>query len=90
MSGPVALAATQGRLEALYAMRDKLATAMDGAEPAVVAQINGQLLKTLAEIAEVEAAKPPEVSAVDELLDRRRISAGSPSASGRRRNVRRA
>jgi hypothetical protein len=64
-------AAQEGHLEALEAMRDKLASDMDAAEPAVVAQIAGRLQAVLSDIEAIRKAEPAEVSKVDELRDRR-------------------
>ncbi len=54
--------------KALEAMRDKLAEAMEVAEPAVVAQIAGRLQAVLTELATFPDA---EEDAVDELVARR-------------------
>jgi hypothetical protein len=84
------VAVAEGHRPGLIALRDKLAEAIDLAEPAVVAQIAGRLQAVLDRLAELDAASPPEVSSVDELLDRRRRSeAGATTSSGRARNVRR-
>lgn len=79
-----------GQQQGLEAMRDKLAEAMDLAEPSVVAQIAGRLQAVLKELdgmgGEVKG------STVDEIANRRanRLADTSAStASGRRRNVRR-
>jgi hypothetical protein len=79
---------TKGHREGLVAMRDKLAAAMDEAEPSVIAQVAARLQAVLKELSELDAAAPPEVSSVDDLLGRRRAASGSQSSSGRRRNVR--
>lgn len=53
------------RRKVLEAMRDTLAAALDSADPAVQAQLSGQLrqvLKDLAELPEVKAASPLEAA----------------------------
>lgn len=79
-----------GHRDGLVALRDSLAAAADRAEPAVIAQIAGRLQAVMDRIAELDAAAPPEVSSVDDLLGRRRAASGASTSSGRRRNVRRA
>jgi len=83
----VAEAARESQRAGLEAMRDKLAEAMDLADPAVVAQIAGRLqavLKELAELPEVER------SALDDLTAKRaaRVAGadvGAPAARGARK-----
>jgi hypothetical protein len=85
-------AAEKGHREGLEAMRDKLAEAMDLAEPSVVAQVAARLQAVLKELAEMDAAVP-KGSTVDEIAQRRsdRLAKTSEAtSSGRRRNVRRA
>jgi hypothetical protein len=72
------------------AMRDRLAEAMDEADANVVAQVAARLQAVLHELAELDAQRPPEVSRVDELAAKRLPTADKITASGRRRNVRRA
>lgn len=84
----VAEAVKIGHRAGLVALRDALALAVDLAEPSVVAQIAGRLQAVLDRIAELDAASPPEVSSVDELLERRRAATGASTSSGRRRNLR--
>lgn len=84
-------AAATGHVEGLRAMRDKLAEAMDLAEPSVVAQVAARLQAVLKELAELDADQP-KGSTVDEIAKRRedRLAKTSTStSSGRRRNVRR-
>lgn len=84
-------AAALGQREGLEAMRDKLAEAMDLAEPSVVAQVAARLQAVLKELADLDAGVS-KGSTVDEIAKRRedRLSkTGASSASGRRRNVRR-
>lgn len=64
----VLAAAKAGHRQGLEAMRDKLAAAMDLAEPAVVAQVAGRLQAVLKELAEMHE---PEASALDDLAARR-------------------
>jgi hypothetical protein len=71
VSDSIAAAAAKGHLDALRAMRDKLAADMDAAEPAVVAQIAGRLQAVLDRIAELEGQQPSKESPLDELLARR-------------------
>lgn len=82
----VATAAASGdQRAALEALRDKLAADMEQAEPAVVAQIAGQLRATLKDL----AALPPVAggSKLDEVKQRRearrRAGAAAAPASGR-------
>lgn len=85
--GPVATAAASGdQRAALEAIRDQLAAQLERAEPAVAAQIAGQLRATLKDL----AALPPtrEGSKLDEVRARRearRVAAAkaAPAASGR-------
>jgi hypothetical protein len=82
--------ARKGQREGLEAMRDKLAEAMDLAEPSVVAQIAGRLQAVLKELDGMSDVV--KGSTVDEIANRRanRLADTSAStASGRRRNVRR-
>lgn len=51
-------AQTNDRRAALVAMRDALASAMDLAEPQVLAQLSGQLRAVLKDLAELPEAKP--------------------------------
>jgi len=72
------------RRKTLEAIRDKLAADMDVAPPAVSAQLAGQLVKVLAELAEL--GNPQKVSALDELANRRKdrlAAAGIPDAPKR-------
>jgi hypothetical protein len=68
-----AAAQTGNRRQALIAVRDSLARAMDDAVPAVLAQLSGQLVRVLAEIDQIAAGG--EASTIDELR-RRRSQAG--------------
>jgi hypothetical protein len=70
-----------GHRQALEAMRDKLASDMELAEPAVVAQIAGRLQAVLKELAELEV--PEAVSPSDEIAARlaRRRAASTGQAS---------
>lgn len=72
-------AATGDTRAALEAMRDKLASEMEFAEAAIVAQISGQLVKVLAAL---DALPAIEKSRVDELRKRRedRVSKARSSA----------
>jgi hypothetical protein len=51
-------AQTGDRRKALEAMRDILAAAMDSADPAVQAQLSGQLRAVLKDLADLPVAKP--------------------------------
>lgn len=66
---PVAVAANEGHLAGLEAIRDKLAADLDNASPQVAAQLAAQLRATLAEIAEI--SRDAEGSWSDELAERR-------------------
>ena len=79
-----------GHREGLVALRDTLAAAADKADPNMIPQIAGRLQAVLDRLAELDAREPPKESRVDELLARRRSQTSSSTASGRRRNVRRA
>ena len=84
-------AAAMGHRDGLVAMRDKLAEAMDLAEPSVVAQVAARLQSVLKELADMDEAVP-KGSTVDEIASRREdrlAKTGASTASGRRRNVRR-
>jgi hypothetical protein len=85
-----AAALTGDRRATLEAMRDKLATDMDEAPPAVVAQIAGRLSAILVELDELGAAK--KVSTLDELETKRAdrlAAAGVPDAARRQTRQRR-
>ena len=73
--------------QALEAMRDSLAAAMDAAEPAVVAQIAGRLQAVLSELATLPDVEEDEV---DELARNRkaRRSAADLSLRPRKRRPR--
>jgi succinate dehydrogenase/fumarate reductase flavoprotein subunit len=81
-------AVREGRIAGLEAMRDKLATDMDDANPQVVAQIAARLQAVMSELAELQ--EPEGVSAFDDLARRRkdRIAATDDAASTRRRTRR--
>lgn len=64
-----AAAATNDRRATLVAMRDKLATDMDEAPPAVVAQIAARLQSVLAELDSI--AVTGDIDLADELKQRR-------------------
>lgn len=84
-------AAAAGHRPGLEAMRDKLAEAMDLAEPSVVAQVAARLQAVLKELADMDAGEV-RGSTVDEIASRRAdrlAKTGASTASGRRRNVRR-
>lgn len=84
--GPVATAAATGdRRKTLEAIRDDLAAKLDRAEPAVVAQIAGQLRQTLADLAALPAES--KGSKTDEVKERReaRRRAGAKAAPAARR-----
>ena len=83
-------AAGGDRRKTLEAIRDKLARDMDDAPPAVSAQLAGQLVKVLAELAEL--GNPEKVSALDELANRRKdrlAAAGIPEPAKRQARQRR-
>jgi hypothetical protein len=63
-------ALTGDRRQALVAIRDSLARAMDDAEPGVLAQLSGQLVRVLAEIDQIGTTR--EASTIDELRAKRR------------------
>ena len=74
----------------LEAIRDKLAADMDEAPVAVSAQIAGQLVKVLTELAEL--GDPKKVSSLDELDAKRKdrlAAAGVPDAPRRQARQRR-
>jgi hypothetical protein len=85
----VRAAARLGQREGLEAMRDRLADAMDLAEPSVVAQIAGRLQAVLKELAEL--SKGSEVGLEDVLAERRkaRVAAAKPRTPTRRRSDKR-
>lgn len=66
-------AATNDELTTLRAMRDKLASDMDEAPPAVVAQISGRLEAVLKRITELGGAG--EATLDDALAERRKLRA---------------
>lgn len=70
-------AADGSEVEALKAMRDHLAVAMDDAPPTVVAQIAARLQAVLARISELEPAG--EVTLSDALAERRAKRTGKPA-----------
>lgn len=83
-------AQTGDRRATLEAIRDKLARDMDDAPPAVSAQLAGQLVKVLAELAEL--GDPKKVSALDELADKRKdrlAASGIPEPPRRQARQRR-
>ncbi len=89
-TGVLAAARSGDVRRTLEAMRDNLATQMDGAEPAVAAQISGQLRQVLKDLRELPA--DAEVSKSNELAARRearRIAnakvATAPAKGGRKR-----
>ena len=66
------------RRKVLEAMRDTLAAALDSADPAVQAQISGQLrqvLKDLAELPEVKATSPLETAKAERVKRRANLKA---------------
>jgi hypothetical protein len=83
-------AQTGDRRKTLEAIRDKLARDMDDAPAAVSAQLAGQLVKVLAELADL--GDPKKVSSLDELADKRKnrlAAAGVPDAPRRQARQRR-
>jgi hypothetical protein len=73
----MAISDAKGHLQTLRAMRDKLAADMDVADPSVVAQLNGQLMRLLDKISDLEAATP-EVSTSDDIA--RELASGLADA----------
>jgi hypothetical protein len=87
----VAAAVKVGQREGLEAMRDSLAAALDVADPAVKAQIAGQLRAVIKDLAALPAVEV-EVSASDQLRARRearRNPVDLPSTSRRAQSRRR-
>lgn len=87
----IKIEAAKSTREGLIAMRDKLASDMDDAEPGVVAQIAGRLQAVLKEL-DSRAVETKGGSTVDEIAKRRENrlpNTDGPTSSGRRRNVRR-
>ncbi len=81
----LAATAKTGDLRAtLEAMRDKLASDMEAAEPQMVAQISGQLRQVLSDIASLPAERPDGVlkGAGDELAKLRQSKTGPTTAAG--------
>ena len=81
----------QTRLEILRESEALLRRTLMDAEPANVAALARELRATVAEIAEIEAVAPPEVSLAETLAQRRqaKLSAVDSSLSGRRGQPRR-
>ena len=78
------VANTGDRRKTLEAIRQKLAADMDAAAPAVSAQLASQLVKVLAELAELGTTE--KVSVLDDLANRRKdrlAKAGVPDAPKR-------
>jgi hypothetical protein len=68
----------KSHLAGLEAMRDKLAEAMDLAEPAVVAQVAGRLQAVLAEIEAVKKSEPSRGGGLDDLERKRAARQSEP------------
>lgn len=66
-------------VEALVAMRDKLATAMDEAPPTVVAQIAARLESVLARISEL---RPARKETLTDVLAEKRAERAAKSVGG--------
>jgi len=58
------------RRRALEALRDKIATSIDAANPAHVAGLSRELREILSELQELSDSQPNKGSALDELLNR--------------------
>ena len=78
-------AARRSHIDALEAMRDKLAADMDSAEPNVVAQIAARLQAVLTELESVRKAQPSKGSRIDELQRKRADRAGAGVPTSQRR-----
>lgn len=83
-----AAAATGNTREALEQLRDTLAAAIDVADPAIVAQLSGQMVKVLAAI---DALPSDKTSKVDDLAKRRadRVAKARASAPANRQRKQR-
>lgn len=83
--------ATQDGLRAtLEAMRDDLAAAMDVADPAVKAQLSGQLVRVLDRLDSLPSEeRSPLDDAKDELAARRAAAVKGPATSAAQRKSRR-
>ena len=79
----------KSRLDELQTHVDLLDAAMQAAEPANLASLTKERRATLAEIAELEAEAPPEVSLSDQLAAKRAAKVSGPPPADRRGQPRR-
>lgn len=91
MAPSVSEAAKSGDVRATYeAMRDKLATDLDGADPAIAAQISGQLRQVLKDLQAMPSAKGvPKRDDLRKRREARRVAASTPEPDPAKGGVKR-